>query len=201
MMRFLHNSLPAATAAALAVAACGSNDQRDTASIPADTMSMAAPAADSTAGQQLNDARITDIAETANSIDSAGGALALQKASSKAVKDFAQTMIHDHSAVNQKAEQLAAQLGVSPEANDLSDQLDEQAQQVTSDLNGLSGAAFDQAYMDHEIAFHQAVLASLDNTLIPGAQNAELKQLLTSIRPTIEGHLKRAQAVRQGLTQ
>jgi putative membrane protein len=205
MMRFLHNPLPATTAAALAalaVVACGSNDQRDTASIPADTMSMAAPAADSTtgmAGQQLNDARIADIAETANSIDSSGGALALQKASSKAVKDFAQTMIHDHSAANQKAEQLASQLGLSPEANDVSHQLEDQADQATSNLNGLSGAAFDRAYMDHEIAFHQSVLASLDNTLIPDAQNAELKQLLTSIRPTIEGHLKRAQAVRKDL--
>jgi putative membrane protein len=108
-------------------------------------------------------------------------------------------MIHDHSAANQKAEQLASQLGLSPEANDVSHQLEDQADQTTSSLNGLSGAAFDRAYMDHEIAFHQSVLASLDNTLIPGAQNAELKQLLTSIRPTIEGHLKRAQAVRKDL--
>jgi putative membrane protein len=43
------------------------------------------------------------------------------------------------------------------------------------------------------------VLDALDNTLIPGAQNAEFKQFLTSVRPNFEAHLKRAKAVRADL--
>ncbi|HET7601964.1 MAG TPA: DUF4142 domain-containing protein [Gemmatimonadales bacterium] len=205
MKRLSHDHLLTATATALvavALVACQNNGRQDTASLPGDSVSMAAPAADSStgmSGQALNDAQIADIAVTANSIDSTSGKLALEKGSSKAVKDFAQTMIRDHSAVNQKAVTLAQQLGVTPEENDISNQLDDQAEDAKSNLDDLEGAAFDRAYMDHEIAFHRSVLASLDNTLIPGAQNPEFKQFLTSIRPNFEAHLKRAEAVRADL--
>ena len=45
----------------------------------------------------------------------------------------------------------------------------------------------------------QAVIDALNQTLIPGAQNAELKQLLTSVAPNFDAHLARARSVRQGL--
>jgi putative membrane protein len=206
MKRFSHAHRPAAAVSALvalALIACNSNREQDTAALPGDSTSMAAPAGESTmatpGGQALNDARIADIAVTANSIDSTTGELALEHSSSKAVKDFAQTMIRDHSAVNRKAEALASQLSLTPEDNDISDQLKDQADQTSSDLDNLKGAAFDRAYIANEVAMHESVLASLDNTLIPGAQNAELKQLLTSVRPTFEAHLKRAQALQQQL--
>ncbi len=204
LLDYCHHKTQAAfavMAALIAVTGC-SNNRQDAAARASDSVSMAAPAADSTtgmAGVQLNDAKIADIAVTANSLDSAAGALALKQAQSKAVKDFAQTMIHDHSAANRKAEQLATELNLSPEGNKVSDQLKDEADNATSDLKDLKGAAFDRAYMDHEIAVHTSVLASLDNTLIPGAGNAELKQFLSSIRPTIAGHLARAKSVRKDL--
>ncbi len=204
MKRLLHDHLSTAAAAALvavALVACQSNGQQDTASLPGDSMSMAAPSADSGAGAptQLTDASIADIAVTADAIDSAAGKFALEKSQTKAVRDFAQTMIRDHSAVNQKAVALAQQLGVTPSDNDVSKQLEDGAEQAHDQLADLSGAEFDRAYMDREIAYHEAVLDALDNTLIPGAQNPEFKQFLTSIRPNFEAHLKRAQAVRQDL--
>jgi len=204
MKRLLHDHLPAAAAALVAVAlvACQNNGQRDTASLPGDSVSMAAPSADSTAGaptQALTDASIADIAVTADAIDSAAGKFALEKSKTKAVRDFAQTMVRDHSAVNQKAVALAQRLGVTPADNDVSKQLKDGADQAHDQLADLNGAEFDRAYMDREIAYHQSVLDALDNSLIPGAQNAELKQFLSSIRPNFEAHLKRARAVRQEL--
>jgi putative membrane protein len=204
MKRLLHDHLPAAAAALVAVAlvACQKNGQPDTASLPGDSVSMAAPSADSTAGaptQALTDASIADIAVTADAIDSAAGKFALEKSKTKAVRDFAQTMIRDHSAVNQKAVALAQRLGVEPSDNDVSKQLKDGADQAHDQLADLSGAEFDRAYMDREIAYHQSVLDALDNTLIPGAQNAEFKQFLTSVRPNFEAHLKRAKAVRADL--
>jgi putative membrane protein len=204
MKRLLHDHLPAVAAALVAVAlvACENNRQQETANLPGDSVSMAAPASESTAamgGQALTDPRIADIALTADAIDSAAGKFALEKSKTKAVRDFAQTMVQDHSAVNQKAVALAQRLGVTPEDNDVSKQLKDGADQAHDNIDDLSGAAFDRAYMDREIAYHEAVLDALDTSLIPGAQNAELKQFLTSIRPNFEAHLKRAQSVRKGL--
>jgi putative membrane protein len=151
------------------------------------------------AAPALNDAQIAHIAVTADAIDSAAGKYALEKGSSKAVKDFAQTMVNDHGAVNRQAVALATKLGVTPEDNNVSKQLMDGADQAHSNLETLTGAAFDRAYMDREIAYHQAVLDALDSTLIPGAQNAELKALLTAVRPNFVAHLARAKSVRSGL--
>ena len=203
-MSLFHNrpvtTLSAAALAWCTLVACDSNRQQ-----PADTASAAmamAPAADNAtaeASAKPNDAQIAHIAVTANAIDSAAGVLAKSKAQSKSVKDFAQTMITDHTQVNKQAVALATKLGVTPEDNDVSKQLNAGAQESQASLKTKSGAEFDKAYMDHEVAFHQAVLDALDNTLIPDSQNAELKALLTKVRPAIAAHLERAKGIRKSL--
>jgi putative membrane protein len=164
---------------------------------------MAAPAADTAkpAAAALNDAQIAHVAVTANSLDSAAGVMAKQKGSAKAVKDFAQTMINDHTAVNKQAVALATKLKVTPEDNDVSKSLKSDADASTSNLQGKSGADFDKAYIDHEVTYHQTVLDALDKTLIPGAQNAELKALLEKVRPSIAAHLARAKNIQTSLNK
>jgi putative membrane protein len=167
------------------------------------TTSTMAPAADSAkpASAPLNDAQIAHIAVTANSIDSAAGVTAKQKGTAKSVKDFAQTMINDHSAVNKQAVALAKKLNVTPEDNDVSKSLKSDADASTSNLQGKSGADFDKGYIDHEVTFHQTVLDALDKSLIPGAQNAELKALLEKVRPSIAAHLARAKDIQTALNK
>ena len=165
--------------------------------------SMAAPAADTAkpAAAALNDAQIAHVAVTANSIDSAAGVLAKQKGTAKSAKDFAQTMLNDHAAVNKQAVALATKLKVTPEDNDVSKSLKSDADANTSNLGGKSGADFDKAYIDHEVTYHQTVLDALDKTLIPGAQNADLKALLTKVRPSIAAHLERAKSIQTSLNK
>jgi putative membrane protein len=149
----------------------------------------------------LNDAQIASIVLTANSIDSAAGVMAKQKGTGKSVKDFAQTMINDHTAVNKQAVALATKLGVTPEDNDVSRSLKTSADAAAASLQGMSGAAFDKAYIDNEVTYHQTVLDALDKTLIPGAQNAELKALLEKVRPSIAAHLARAKDIQTALNK
>jgi putative membrane protein len=191
-----------AAVACFAFVACNSSGEQAADAATADTTTAAmAPAPDTAAAPaKPNDAQIAHIAVTANSIDSAAGVLAKSKAQSKAVKDFAQTMITDHTQVNKQAVALATKLGVTPEDNDVSRELNSGAQQSQSELQAKSGADFDSAYIDHEVAYHQAVLDALDNTLIPDAQNAELKALLTKVRPAIASHLERAKGIQKSLT-
>ena len=187
----------------IAIAACTKSEKSpaDSAATvtPAPAMDTTKPAA--SAAPAINDAQIAHIAVTANAIDSTAGALAKTKASAKAVKDFAQTMVMDHGGVNKQAVALATKLGVTPEDNDVSKQLKTGADQNIANLRSLSGAAFDKAYIDHEVTYHQAVLDALDKTLIPGAQNADLKALLVKVRPAFVAHLDRAKNIQGSLAK
>jgi len=187
----------------IAIAACSKSEKpaADSAASAATTPApdTAKPAA--AAAPAINDAQIAHIAVTANAIDSTAGALAKKKASAKAVKDFAQTMVSDHAGVNKQAVALATKLNVTPEDNDVSKQLTAGAEQNIANLQNLSGAAFDKAYIDHEVAYHQAVLDALDKTLIPSAQNADLKALLVKVRPAFVAHLDRAKSIQSSLAK
>ena len=208
--RFTHAAMLSSLALAVVtwLGACAKKDAASTDSARmADSAAAAAPASMAPmdtakpAAAALNDAQIAHIAVTANSIDSAAGRMAKQKGTAKSVKDFAQTMIDDHSAVNKQAVALATKLNVTPEDNDVSKSLNSSAGNATSNLQGKSGADFDKAYIDNEVTFHQTVLDALDKSLIPGAQNAELKGLLEKVRPAIAGHLARAQEIQTSLNK
>jgi putative membrane protein len=124
------------------------------------------------------DAQIAHIAYTAGTIDIAAAKQALAKSHSKAVRAFAQEMVRDHQAVNDKALALVKKLHVTPAANPTSAALTNQATATKRRLAGLHGAAFDRAYVKNEVAYHQTVNDALAKTLIPSADNGELKALL-----------------------
>jgi putative membrane protein len=52
------------------------------------------------------------------------------------------------------------------------------AAEHAQDLSKLSGAAFDKAYAQNELACHVFVAGTLETTLIPSAQNSQVKSLL-----------------------
>jgi putative membrane protein len=157
---------------------------------------LAAPAFDvqaqSAASPAPTDPQIAAIVVTANQVDIDAGNLALKKSGSKDVKAFAQTMVRDHTGVNQAAVDLVHKLNVTPESNATSESLKQGGDENLAKLKGLSGKAFDKAYIDHEVAYHQAVLDAMDKTLIPDAKNAELKALLVKVRPAFVAHLDHA---------
>lgn len=145
------------------------------------------------------DPQIAAIVVTANQVDIDAGKLAKSKAQSKEVKEFAQRMITDHTGVNKSATELVQKLHVTPQANPTSESLQQGGDENVASLKKLSGAAFDKAYIDHEVAYHEAVLQAVDKTLIPSAQNAELKALLVKVRPAFVAHLDQAKQLQAQL--
>ena len=124
------------------------------------------------------DPQIAHIAYTAGSLDIEAAKLALKKSQNKAVRSFASEMVRDHQAVNDKALALVKKLGVTPEANATSEDLTRQAAETRARLAKLNGKAFDRAYAANEAAYHGTVNGALKSTLIPSADNDELKSLL-----------------------
>lgn len=150
-------------------------------------------------GSAPSDAQIAAIVVTANQVDIDAGRLAKARAHSQAVKDFAERMIVDHSSVNQSAVALVHRLHVAPENSPTSESLKAGGEQNLARLRGLSGSAFDAAYIDHEVAYHQSVLDAVDHVLIPSAKNEELKALLIKVRPAFVAHLEHAKQLQGSL--
>ena len=151
--------------------------------------------------QPINDAQIASIVVTANQVDIDAGKLATTMAINPEVKKFAQLMVTDHTGVNKSAVDLATKLKVTPEDNDTSRALAKGGQANLANLKKLKGAAFDKAYVDHEVVYHAQVLEAVDKTLIPGATNAELKALLVKVRPAFVAHLEHAKHLQASLTK
>ena len=200
----LRSTLLAALAATALLAACAKGgDQEEPAATdaagPAANAAGAAPnptpSGPSTPSSTVTDPQIASIVVTANAVDSTSGELALQKGTHARVKEFAQRMVTDHGGVNQQAVALATRLGVTPEDNPISRQLAQGGQQTRQQLEGMSGEQFDRAYMDSEVEYHETVLAAIDQTLIPSAQNAELRALLEQTRPAVQAHLEMARQI------
>jgi putative membrane protein len=124
------------------------------------------------------DPQIAHIAYTAGNLDIAAGKQALKISHNAAVRGFAEELVRDHGAVNDKALALVKKLHVTPEANATSTALTKAADAERAKLGHLKGAAFDRAYIDNEVAYHKTVNGALKSTLIPSAHNAELKSLL-----------------------
>ena len=141
------------------------------------------------------DPQIAHIAYTAGQIDIEAAQQALQKSQNKDVRAFATNMETDHKAVNDKALALVKKLNVKPEDNDTSKALTKQAAEKRAELAKLSGAAFDKAYIDNEVAYHKVVNGALEKTLIPSASNGELKDLLTTGLKIFQGHEQHAEHV------
>jgi putative membrane protein len=139
------------------------------------------------------DPQIAHIAYTAGNIDIAAAKLALEKSQNKEVRAFAEEMARDHAAVNDKALALVKKLNVKPEDNATSQSLAQAAAKKRQELAGMTGAAFDKAYAENEVAYHKTVNAALADTLIPSAQNAELKSLLETGLKLFTEHQRHAE--------
>ena len=145
------------------------------------------------------DPQIAHIAYTAGQLDIDAAKQALTKSQNADIIAFAQLMQRDHQAVNDQALALVKKLGVTPEDNPISQSLTKSATDELAALDGLDGAAFDKAYIDNEVAYHKAVIAALSDTLIPAAQNAELKALLEGGVPLFTSHQQHAEMLAETL--
>lgn len=148
-----------------------------------------------------SDPQIAHIVVTANQVDIDAGKLAQSTGSSKDVKAFGEQMVTDHTGVNMQAVALVTKLKVTPEDNPTSQSLKKGGEDNLNHLKTLKGAAFDQAYIDHEVAYHQQVLDALDKVLIPNAKNEELKALIVKVRPAFVAHLDHAKMIQAQLAK
>lgn len=150
--------------------------------------------APSVAIQALDDPTIVAIFDGANSADIETGDLAVKLGSTQEVRDFGAMLSRDHKQVRQQGRDLAKKLGVTP-TPPKPDQGSIDHAAAMKRLGALKGAAFDHAFLQHEVAFHGAVIEAVNKTLLPAIKNAEVKALVVKVAPAFQGHMMAAQAM------
>ena len=150
---------------------------------------------------ELNDLEIAHVAYTADVIDIRYGHLALALSNNPAVREFAETMIRDHDAVNGMALSLLKKLKASAKDNFLSRQLTEQADAQIDELSKLRGKAFDKRYATNELAYHKAVNGLVANTFIPNIENGQVKALFEDALVIFTAHQKQAEKMVESLKE
>ena len=150
------------------------------------------------ASPALDDATIVAIFDAANTADIETGSLAAERGASKEVRDFGAMLARDHKQVRQQGRDLAAKLHVTP-TPPKDDRSARDHAAAMARLRALQGAAFDQAFLEHEAAFHKAVIDAVQSTLLPAIQNAELKALVVKVAPAFEAHMLAAQNLEKKL--
>jgi putative membrane protein len=147
------------------------------------------------------------------------GKMAVDKASSADVKQFAQRMVDDHSKANDELMQLASQKGITIPADHA--MMGKSDQSTTSDtaasashtgseskhhdammkahatmdkLSKLSGADFDREYMDMMVKDHVKDVKEFEEASMK-AKNADVKAWAAKTLPTLREHLQMARDV------
>jgi len=143
----------------------------------------------------LDDATIVAIFDAANTFDIETGTLGSTRGSSAAVRAIGASLVRDHQNVRQQGRDLAKKLGVTP-TPPAENPLQAQHTRAMMDLKALKGVEFDKAFLDHEIAFHQAVIDAVTKTFLPAIQNAELKGFVEKVAPAFQAHLDMCKAAR-----
>ena len=158
------------------------------------SLALAAPAH----GQaDLNDLEMAHVAVTASNIDIAYAHLALAFSSNAAVREFAETMIRDHSAVNAQVAALADRLGVKAQDNAMSRQLLQDAERIKGELSRLRGPAFDQYYVTNELKYHRTVNGVVADAFIPNVKNPEVKKAFQEALTIFRVHERHAASLVQ----
>ena len=198
-MTWIRTNSIAAIGVALALAACAKTDKSATTSdsaagtMAADSNAMNAPAAPA-----LSDANIVAFLDGANVTDSAAGKIATTKGTSADVKSFGKLMVGEHHALRVAGLDLAKKQSITPELP--ADNTKAEADAFIKSLNDTpKGAAWDKAYIDHEVTAHEQVLQAATNAKNT-TQNVELKALIDKAAPNIQGHLDMAKSIQAKLS-
>jgi putative membrane protein len=144
---------------------------------------------------RVSDANIAAMLMAQNNTDISYARLVPSRAQRADVRDFAERMLTDHTGINGLVNDLLVKLDMAPEDNVASLDMRDESATRRDLMRDLSGFAFDSVYITNEVSYHQKFLASIDNVMLPAARHADLRSLLTTIRPAVAAHLAHAEQV------
>jgi putative membrane protein len=114
------------------------------------------------------------------------GQIAVRNGQSDKVKQFGQRMIDDHTKAGDDLKSVAAKDNIT-----LPTQLNAKDQAMVDRFRGMTGAAFDKAYMRDMVKDHEEDVAEFQKEASSG-MNTDLKDFAGRTLPTLQDHLRMA---------
>jgi putative membrane protein len=166
--------------------------------VPAPTPAPFTPSAPISVSRRsdLKDAQVAALLLASNNTDISYARLVPSRAQRDDVKNFAERMLTDHTVVNGAITDLLRKLDLAPEEHSMSLDMRDESANKRDIMRELSGFAFDSAYMENEVAYHQKFLATLENVMLASVRNGEIRNLLSTVRPAVAAHLAHAEQTR-----
>lgn len=147
-----------------------------------------------------SDAEIGLIITTVNEGEIAMAQEIVNRGKNEEVREYAQEMINDHKSNNKKTKQIMVDADMDMDDDSLKSQtLASKAIAEKKQLERMKGKKIDKEYIEDQVETHKTVLKDLRETLIPQAENKELKAHLEETAKTIESHLEHAQQLERKL--
>ena len=144
-------------------------------------------------GQAMSAATFIERARAGNAFEIESSRLALDKATQPALKNFARTMIDDHTRADQKLLSVVKGMGQAPRAK--AEMEPQQRRQIES-LTAASGAEFDKLYASAQLEAHQ-MSVQLFQTYAETGTDERLRKFAAETLPTLQGHLEQIQKMNQ----
>lgn len=123
------------------------------------------------------------------------GEMAKKNAESADVKQFAAMMSTHHQQAMGKMRNLQSKSKIELKENDLSTKVKNDAGQEMATLRDKKGKEFDRLYIDSQVRLHKEALDAIDNRVLPGVTNGEVKTSINEARRQISDHLAKAESL------
>ena len=135
------------------------------------------------AQKPLNDAEIAEVMEVCQKIRFDFATLALKKAESEEVKDFASYILTDYK------EELSPVPVFIKDQNQSARDIKKEMSELSKELSKLKGKEFDQNYLQMQMNLHKKIVKDIEEGLIPAAKNPELKKALKQTKTQLEDYV------------
>jgi putative membrane protein len=145
----------------------------------------------------LNDGQIAMASDVAHNMAIEQSKIVYAKTKDPRVKEYAQTVLADHSRAQQRETAIVLELRASPEESDLSTELGIEAGKTLYALRDSGTGPIDRTYIEAQVVAQEKLLTVLDEKLIPNVSNADLKRELEAFRVRVRVHLERARELKQ----
>lgn len=125
------------------------------------------------------------MASSANLFEIDSSRLALTHTNNPQIRQFADTMIKDHTAAGEKLKTTVAATGMGDQ---MPTQVDPQMQGKLTALEGKDGAEFDAAYFDAQTEAHKQAIQLFSNCANSCDDTPAVKQFAATTLPTLQMH-------------
>jgi putative membrane protein len=147
----------------------------------------------------LSDGQILEVAHTANVGEIEQAKIALLRSKDARVRKLAQMMVRDHTQADDRGIVVARKANLERQDSPMSTSLRTDADGATQTLRAAAVTDFDKDYVDAQVREHQSVLDTLDQKLIPTAQDANVKSYLLTTRAAVASHLQHSEELQRDL--